>query len=135
MIVFFDIGSTLIEGPPFGPARRLADALGLGPEAVAQLEHLLFRSPATDAEQLGNTVSSRLRVNRNQAIDACSKLWNAQLEEAYVLPGAREIIANLKAAGIPRVYLSNIWPPFYEHFKQEFPEEAASQARFLSFET
>jgi FMN phosphatase YigB (HAD superfamily) len=52
-----------------------------------------------------------------------------------VLPGARELIEKLKSAGIPRAYLSNIWPPFYEHFKQEFPEEVDSQPQFLSFET
>src|ERR1041384_1838918 len=135
MIVFFDIGSTLIDGPRFGPARRLAEMLGLGPEAVRQLEHILFRSPARDAEELGNTIAGRLKVDRRQAIEACTSLWNAQLEEAYVLPGARELIGNLKSAGIPRAYLSNIWPPFYECFRREFPEEADTQPRFLSFET
>lgn len=135
MIVFFDIGSTLIDGPKFGPARRLADVLGLGAEAVAQLEHLLFRSLARDPEELANTLVNRLRVDQTQALEACTNLWNAQLQEAYVLPGARELIEGLKSAGIPRAYLSNIWPPFYEHFKQEFPEEAASQPQFLSFET
>jgi HAD superfamily hydrolase (TIGR01509 family) len=135
MIVFFDIGSTLIDGPKFGPARRLADTLGLGADALGPLEHLLFRSPARDPEQLANTVASRLKVDFARALDACTNLWNAQLEEAYVLPGARELIDRLKSAGIPRAYLSNIWPPFYEHFRQEFPEEAAGQPQFLSFQT
>lgn len=135
MIVFFDIGSTLIDGPPFGPARRLSDMLGLGPEAARQLEPILFRSPASDPEQLANTVVNRLRVDYQKALEACTTLWNAQLEEAYVLPGARELIEKLKSAGIPRAYLSNIWPPFYEHFQQEFAEEAGSQPQFLSFQT
>jgi HAD superfamily hydrolase (TIGR01509 family) len=135
VIVFFDLGSTLIEGPPFGPARRLADALGLGSEAVAPLENLLFRALARDPEQLANAISNRLHVDRDRALEACTTLWNAQLQEAYVLPGARELVEHLKSAGIPRAYLSNIWPPFYEHFKQEFPEEAAEQPQFLSFET
>jgi HAD superfamily hydrolase (TIGR01509 family) len=135
VIVFFDIGSTLIEGPPFGPARRLAEMLGLGKEAVKELERILFRSPATDPEQLANTVVNRLRVDRNTALEACTALWNAQLQEAYVLPGARELIEKLKSAGIPRAYLSNIWPPFYEHFQQEFAEEAENQPQFLSFQT
>jgi FMN phosphatase YigB (HAD superfamily) len=135
MIVFFDIGSTLIDGPPFGPARRLTEILGLGKEAVKELERILFRSPASDPEQLANTIVNRLRVDRKQALEACTTLWNAQLQEAYVLPGAREIINSLRSAGIERAYLSNIWPPFYEHFKQEFAEEAESQPRFLSFET
>src|SRR5690348_11680970 len=135
MTVFFDIGSTLIDGPPFGPARRLSESLGLGPEAVRELERILFRSPARDPEELANTVVNRLCVNFNQAIEACTALWNAQLAEAYVVPGAREAIQALRSAGIPRAYLSNIWPPFYEHFRQEFAEEAENQPQFLSFQT
>jgi HAD superfamily hydrolase (TIGR01509 family) len=135
MIVFFDIGSTLIDGPPFGPARRLSDMLGVGGEAVPELERILFRSPASDPEELANTIVHRLRVDFDRAKAACTALWNAQLEEAYVLPGAREAIEKLKAAGIPRAYLSNIWPPFYEHFQQEFAEEAGNQPQFLSFKT
>jgi HAD superfamily hydrolase (TIGR01549 family) len=64
--------------------------------------------------------------------EACSELWNAQLTEAYVLPGALEAIARLDAAGVPRAYLSNIWPPFYEHFRRSFPTEATAP-QFLSF--
>lgn len=135
MIVFFDIGSTLIDGPPLGPARRLSEMLGFGPEVAGEVERVLFRSPARDPEQLANTIVNRLRVDFDRALEACTTLWNAQLEEAYVLPGAREMIEKLKSAGIPRAYLSNIWPPFYEHFKQEFPEEARGQPQFLSFET
>ena len=135
MMVFFDIGSTLIDGPPFGPARRLSESLGLGPEAVRELERILFRSPARDPEELANTVVNRLRVDFDRAIEACSDLWNAQLAEAYVLPGAREALQALRSAGIPRAYLSNIWPPFYEHFRQEFAEEAENQPQFLSFQT
>ena len=128
MIVFFDIGSTLIDGPPFGPARRLSEALGLGPEAVPELERILFRSPARDPEQLANTSSTGCAWITTKRWRRAPTLWNAQLEEAYVLPGARELIDRLKSAGIPRAYLSNIWPPFYEHFKQEFAEEAEQPA-------
>jgi HAD superfamily hydrolase (TIGR01509 family) len=134
VIVFFDIGSTLIDGPPFGPARRLSEMLEIGPEAVKELERILFRSPARDPEQLANTIINRLRVDHKRALEACTTLWNAQLEEAYVLPGARELIEKLKSAGIPRAYLSNIWPPFYEHFRQEFAAET-EQPQFLSFQT
>jgi len=134
LIVFFDIGSTLIEGPAVGPARRLVEVLKLGPEAVAEMEHLLFRSPSRDAKDLAVRIHTRLGVDAEQALEACTSLWDAQLREAYVLPGAREAIAGLASAGIPRAYLSNIWPPFYEHFRREFPEEARDR-QFLSFET
>jgi HAD superfamily hydrolase (TIGR01509 family) len=135
MIVLFDIGSTLIDGPSAGPARRLAEALGVGREKVAELERLLFRTPVCDAEELGHQVSARLGVEKTLAVEAARSLWDAQLREAFVLPGAREAIAGLKAAGIARGYLSNIWPPFYAHFEREFPEEAAQCPQFLSFRT
>lgn len=131
MIAIFDIGSTLIDGPPYGPARRLAEMLGLEKPAVAQLERLLFRSLSATPEDLARRVTEELGVD---ALDACSELWNAQLTEAYVLPGAHQAVARFRKAGIPRAYLSNIWPPFYEHFRREFAEEAG-QPQFLSFQT
>jgi HAD superfamily hydrolase (TIGR01509 family) len=134
-MVFFDIGSTLIDGPSAGPARRLTEMLQLAPSAASELEHILFRSTVENAEQLGEKISDRLHVDRSKAVEACASLWDAQTREAYVLPGAREAIANLKAAGIPRAYLSNIWPPFYQRFRQEFAEEAATRPQFLSFQT
>jgi len=131
MIAIFDIGSTLIDGPPYGPARRLAEMLGLGKPAVAQLEHLLFRSPSKTPEDLAAHITAELGVD---AVEACTELWNAQLTEAYVLPGAQQALTRLRKAGIPRAYLSNIWPPFYEHFRREFVEEA-DHPQFLSFQT
>jgi HAD superfamily hydrolase (TIGR01509 family) len=132
--VFFDIGSTLIDGPSMGPARRLSEVLQLGPQAAGELEHILFRTPVDTAQQLGEVIASRLRVDQSKAIEACLNLWDAQIREAYVLPGAREAIANLKAAGIPRAYLSNIWAPFYQCFQREFAEETTCP-QFLSFQT
>jgi HAD superfamily hydrolase (TIGR01509 family) len=132
MIALFDIGSTLIDGPPYGPARRLARMLDLDKPAVAQLEHLLFRTPSTAPDDLARHVAEALQVDYKRAALACDQLWSAQLEEAYVLPGAAEAIARLEQAGVERAYVSNIWPPFYEHFVRTFPAEAA-KPQFLSF--
>ena len=133
-MIFFDIGSTLIDGPSIGPARRLAEALALGQPAVKKLEHLLFRTPSDNPEVLAARMAENLGVDRDAAIQACSDLWLAQLREAYVLPGALDAVRELAAAGLPRAYLSNIWPPFYEHFRREFAEEMANP-QFLSFRT
>ncbi|HTP85615.1 MAG TPA: HAD-IA family hydrolase [Bryobacteraceae bacterium] len=135
MIVILDIGSTLIDGPPIGPARRIAEALGLGREHVPELERLLFCTAVCDADQLGFEVSARMGVDAALAVQTARSLWDAQLREAFVLPGAREAIDSLKAAGVPRAYLSNIWPPFYQRFAREFAEEAAECPQFLSFRT
>jgi HAD superfamily hydrolase (TIGR01549 family) len=133
MIALFDIGSTLIDGPAYGPARRLAEMLGLGKPAVETLERLLFRTPSESPEHLAQHVTEGVGVEYSRAVEECTKLWNAQLTEAYVLPGALEAVARLRAANIPRAYLSNIWPPFYEHFHSKFATEA-DQPQFLSFQ-
>jgi FMN phosphatase YigB (HAD superfamily) len=132
MIALFDIGSTLIEGPPYGPARRLTELLELGPHAAPELERVLFRTPSASPEDLALHVARAAKVDLTHALEACGALWRAQLTEAYTLPGAAEAVAALARAGIGRAYLSNIWPPFYEHFRRAFPgEEDAPQ--FLSF--
>ncbi len=133
MIALFDIGSTLIDGPAYGPARRLAEMLGLGMPAVAELERLLFRTPSESAEHLARHIAEGVGVEYDRAAVECAKLWNAQLSEAYVLPGAMEAVSRLRAADIRRAYLSNIWPPFYEHFRRSFETESG-EPQFLSFQ-
>jgi FMN phosphatase YigB (HAD superfamily) len=130
VIALFDIGSTLIEGPAYGPARRLAEMLGCEAAQVPTIERLLFRTPSANAAELAAVVASALAMDVAQVEAACALLWNAQLQEAYTLPGALEAIGRLD---VPRAYLSNIWPPFYEHFRRAFPEEAA-RPQFLSFQ-
>lgn len=132
MIALFDIGSTLIEGPPYGPARRLAEMLGLDKSAARDLEPLLFRTPSESPEHLAQHIAEALNVDLTNTVEQCGKLWRSQLTEAYTLPGALEAVARLEAAAIPRAYLSNIWPPFYEHFRRTFTTEA-NAPQFLSF--
>lgn len=132
MIALFDIGSTLIEGPPYGPARRLAEMLELGAPAARELERVLFRTPSATPEDLALHVARAVNVDLTRALEACGSLWRSQLTEAYTLEGAAEAVAALERAGIRRAYLSNIWPPFYEHFRRAFRSEAEAP-QFLSF--
>ncbi len=133
MIALFDIGSTLIDGPPYGPARRLAEMLCLDKPAVAAIEQLIFRTPSENSEHLAQHIAEGTGVDLDRAMEACETLWNAQLTEAYVLPGALEAVALLREADIHRAYLSNIWPPFYEHFRRSFETETEAP-QFLSFQ-
>ena len=121
MIVFFDIGSTLIEGPSSGPGKRLSTALGIAD--VAAVNQLLFRTPLEDAATAAAEFARRFAVAEEQAYAEIDRLWRAQLDEAYVLPGAVEAVARMRAAGVPRGYISNIWPPFYRKFVDAFPDE------------
>ncbi|MCC6862313.1 MAG: HAD-IA family hydrolase [Bryobacterales bacterium] len=134
-VVFFDIGSTLIEGPAAGPARRFAQTLGLDASAAAVIRDFLFRTDLKDAAELARFLSSRFPVDAARALEAAAALWQMQRQEAFVLPGAAGAIARLKSAGIQRGYISNIWPPFFERFHCEFREEAERQPCFVSFRT
>ena len=91
MIALFDIGSTLIEGPPYGPARRLSEMLDLDKSAVRQLEPLLFRTPSESPEHLAQHIAEAFQIDRARATTECAKLWEAQLSEAYTLPGALDL--------------------------------------------
>lgn len=132
MTVFFDIGSTLIEGPPSGPGKRLAAALGVDDEAA--VARLLFQTHLRDPDHAASEFSGAFGVDRSRACAEIGKLWLAQRDEAYVLPGAVEAVGRLRGKGIRRGYISNIWPPFYERFALSFPEEAPAP-QFLSFRT
>ena len=121
MTVFFDIGSTLIEGPPSGPGKRLAAALGISD--LPAVNRLLFRTHLEDPESAAEAFASTFLIPKGRCFEEIVKIWQAQLREAYVLPGAIDAVAKLREAGIPRGYISNIWPPFYQRFAQSFPQE------------
>src|SRR5690348_6347037 len=93
-----DIGSTLIDGPRIGPARRIAEALALDSSRLPEIEDLLFRTDSHGPDDLSTRISRRFGVNGGIALEVCKTLWDAQLREAFVIPGAREAIANLKSA-------------------------------------
>jgi len=130
--VFFDIGSTLIDGPPYGPGRRLVNALGLPDEAVSIVNDRLFETPLKDAEELGRWLATRFAIDLESAVREATSLWQAQIDEAWLVPGATEALHMLAEAKIPWIYVSNIWPPFYQGFLRHFPTEQ-QRPSFLSF--
>ncbi len=133
MIVCFDIGSTLIDGPPVGPARRLAEALSLPVESRRALNQLLFTLDFSGPEALAETLTSRYGTEPDLTFGAVSELWRGQAEEAYVLPGAEEALERLRRAGCRLAFISNIWAPFYQGFRRCLPEWADEWPSFLSF--
>ena len=135
MTVFLDIGSTLIDGPPSGPAARIATELGLGAAAVPLMNEILFKTDASESSELAMQVVNRFGTEEQRTCDVFEQIWAAQLEESFVIPGAADAIESLRSGGIARVYVSNIWPPFYRRFESAFPAEAATQPCFPSFRT
>lgn len=135
MTVFLDIGSTLIDGPPTGPGQRIATELKLGTNAVPAMNEILFTTDASESGDLAHRVAKRFGIDEKRSAAAIAQIWGAQFTESYVLPGAIEAIESLRAAGIGRVYVSNIWRPFYLRFEEAFAAEARMQPCFPSFRT
>lgn len=133
MLVLLDIGSTLIEGPPMGPGKRLVKRFALEPEAAMALNRLLFETPLQGPAGLAGFLIERCGVAGEDALQASTELWQAQADESWALPGAAEAIERLERACLARAYISNIWAPFYQGFERLFPDEARQQPNFLSF--
>nr|VFJ90821.1 MAG: 2-haloacid dehalogenase [Candidatus Kentron sp. H]VFJ91851.1 MAG: 2-haloacid dehalogenase [Candidatus Kentron sp. H]VFJ98522.1 MAG: 2-haloacid dehalogenase [Candidatus Kentron sp. H] len=134
MFVFFDIGSTLVDGPSQGPARRLAPLFGLTDEMRRSLDDFLLKTPLEGPRALADYLIFRCNVDPDSAMEASDTLWKAQIQEAQPIPGAREMLQTLQTAGIPYGFISNIWPPFHQGFQRLFPEESRDRPAFLSFQ-
>ena len=134
MFVFLDIGFTLIGGPNVGPARRLVEALHLPSGVKPVLSDLLFRTPFSHADQLADALLEQFNGHPEQTRWVTQNLWQAQREEAYILPGAAELLEKLTVAQIPFGFISNIWAPFHAGFARLFPGESQQRPSFLSFQ-
>ncbi len=132
-MILFDIGSTLIDCTSGSPKGKLATALDIPRSRLPELGQLLFCFPAKTAPMLADAIAARFGNDRQQCLAAVERVWQAQIEDAFVLPGALELIARCRALGLPRAYLSNSWAPFRDCFAKYFPEES-EQAQFFSFE-
>ncbi|MBF0185120.1 MAG: HAD family hydrolase [Magnetococcales bacterium] len=134
MFIYFDIGFTLMGGPSQGPARRLVEALGLPGSARSVLMDILFTHPFADAEQLADHIGGLFHTSDSLTRETVRQLWRAQIEEAYLLPGASTLLAQLQEQKIPFGFISNIWSPFYEGFRQLLPKESLCCPGFYSFQ-
>lgn len=114
MIVFFDIGSTLITGPRQGPASRLAHRLGLTNAMKGALHRYLLTQRITSPQVLIAYLENHCGVGRAEAALAVTDLWRSQEVEAEALPGALEVFLAIRAAGVRVGLISNIWRP-YQH--------------------
>lgn len=133
MLVLFDIGSTLLEGPPKGPGSRLAAVFGLPLDAQSRVSDLLFRNAYAGPDELAETLAREFSLPLAKALAEVRSLWSAQIEEAYPLPGAQEALDNVAAGGHTIAFVSNIWQPFLEAFCKHFPLAHADYCGYYSF--
>lgn len=137
MIVFLDIGATLVEGPDRGPAGRIRDKLGLDRAAGRALNKALMTHAWTDPAAVAAWVADNFALPFAAAIEAVSEIWSAQLVEAQPVHGAPEAVRRLREAGLRIGLVSNIWHPYLEsarrHYREQFKAMSGTAPQLFSY--
>ena len=137
MIVYLDIGATLVEGPDRGPAGRLRDGLGIGREAGQKLAAAVMREPWMHPQSLASWLIEHAGVPADLAHAAAGEIWRKQQSEARPIAGAKAVIRHLLDAGHRVGLLSNIWHPYLEsvqlHFGALFDEMLPAAPQLFSY--
>jgi len=130
----FDIGATLVTGPPVAPNKVIARLLG-GVEA-AEVASVIMTRQFVCADEVCRALEARFGRMSDEARLGIAKLWKMQSEAAFELDGAGETVLALKRRGVRIGLLSDIWNPYYEAVKKALPEVVrAADAIVLSCRT
>jgi HAD superfamily hydrolase (TIGR01549 family) len=120
--VFFDIGSTLMDGPPVSPKSRFIRELGLSPDSGELVENILFTEDITTPEALTERMHEAFPGLPENAEEIIKNIWNAQIEEGWEVEGSRDVISLFESNGWRIGLISNIWHPYYECFKRLYSD-------------
>jgi FMN phosphatase YigB (HAD superfamily) len=136
-LVVLDIGSTLVGGPPVGPASRIAIAANLDRHHKRALHKLLMTADCGTAADVYAAVSTDLGLTDRVIETAIAEVWSAQEDEARLLPGTLEALQGLVAHGCRLALLSNIWAPYFRSVQRLlgpfFAEHVSAELQLLSF--
>lgn len=137
MIVFLDIGGTLVHGPGTGPAKLLAKELGLDPQDRVRLADAMMTRPWGDPDGLTQFMVDELKVPYIFAVSSAKRIWADQTTGASPVAGARATVRRLLDAGLRVGFISNIWHPYFESVTRCFGDLLASSVdrgpRILSY--
>ncbi len=136
-VVLFDVGSTLVDGPPEAPARRIARRLGFSEDVRRRLDEGLLTRPFGGPDEVVGFLRDELGQGGPGAEDAVGEVWAAQHTEARPIPGAEDAVQGLAAAGLRIGIVSNIWWPYLQASRLAVPavfhELADPALQFFSF--
>lgn len=133
MIVFFDVGATLIAGPPLTPARQIAAELGLDDATRRDLDRRLLTSMVRTPGVLAALLVSLYGVPTDLAMDLAAAVWQAQTEIPQMIEGGRELLSVLRTGDVQYGFISNIWFPYATTFARLYGPLADVELRFFSF--
>jgi len=130
--VVFDIGATLVTGPPVAPNKVIAGLMdGVTP---ADVSSIIMTRKFEGPEEVCAALEARYGALSKEATTGIVELWDSQASAPREIPGAQEAVLALKARGLKIGFLSDIWCPYYAGVEKVLPEAiAAADAIVLSF--
>ena len=130
----FDIGATLVTGPPVAPNKviaRLMDGVSAG-----EVSSVIMTTELTCADGVCAALECRFGEISERARVGISELWRTQASAATGLDGAVETVLALKRRGLLIGLLSDIWNPYYASVERALPDVIdAADAIVLSCRT
>jgi HAD superfamily hydrolase (TIGR01549 family) len=118
--VIFDIGATLVTGPPVAPNKVIAGLLGN--VTAAEVASVIMTTPFESARDVCEALTARFGPVGDDASRGICELWEAQSTAASAIDGAAECVLALAERGFRIGLLSDIWSPYYRSVERALPE-------------
>ncbi|MCL5102755.1 MAG: HAD family hydrolase [Armatimonadetes bacterium] len=132
--VVFDIGATLVTGPPIAPNKVIA-ALIKDAEP-AEVASVIMTTELESPGHACKVLESKFGPLDAQAATEIFDLWYSQRTAAQALHEASDTVLALKRSGLKIGLLSDIWSPYYASVEKALPEVVAvADSKILSFAT
>ena len=133
--VVFDIGATLVEGPPVAPAKRIAALVGTQDHRA--VSNIIMCHDFSGSDDLMERLEKELGVVfSREARKETEHLWRSQFNACEELGGSSQVLRFFAERNVKLALLSDIWRPYYEGVKRALPDiERLAPVRALSFLT
>ncbi|MBP5274002.1 MAG: HAD family hydrolase [Abditibacteriota bacterium] len=130
--VVFDIGATLVDGPPVAPAKVIASLTGAGYRDVAGI---IMRRDFADSDALIRALEEELSLSFSPvAREKTKDLWESQFTGCHEINDSSNVLRFFARRHIRIGLLSDIWRPYYEGVKRAVKDiESLAEAKALSF--
>lgn len=117
--VIFDIGATLITGPPVAPNKVIAALLNGVP--ASEVSSVIMTHDLTSSESVCCALESRFGKLSSEAVLKITDLWDSQSSAPVEIEGASDTVLTLKKQGFKIGLLSDIWNPYYAGVEKALP--------------
>lgn len=106
----FDIGATLVTGPPVAPNKVIAGIIGA---QASDIGSVIMTTELLSDEHAFQVLQDKFGVLSERAKRQISELWQAQRSAPVEIDGASKTVLAAKNAGLKIGLLSDIWNPYY----------------------